>query len=178
MDVVRFLAARTRPAALLAFSFLIACPLAAEPAREVGVSYGKYGIFRGQEAVEGGWEVRFAPRRFRFLPQSWPEIAPVVGGIATGRGTLYAYAGVRTDIPLEGRWVLSPNWGLGLYSFGNGRDLGGALEFRSGLEVSYRLKEGDRIGLSLYHLSNADLYRRNPGSESLVLSYTAALGRR
>jgi hypothetical protein len=44
--------------------------------------------------------------------------------------------------------------------------------------VSYRLESGDRLGLSLYHLSNADLYHRNPGSESLVLSYTAALGRR
>lgn len=178
MDFVRVLAAQRRLALCLAFSFLMGLPLAAEPAREVGVSYGKYGIFRGQEAVEGGWEVRFAPRRFRFLPESWPELAPVVGGIATGRGTLYAYAGVRTDIPLEGRWVLSPTWGVGLYSFGNGRDLGGALEFRSGLEVSYRLESGDRLGLSLYHLSNADLYHRNPGSESLVLSYTAALGRR
>lgn len=179
MSSVRLPAAGIRPALLLAFLVLTALPLrAGEPAWQVGVSYGKYGIFRGQEAVEGGWEVRFAPRRFRFLPDSWPELMPVAGGMATGQGTVYAYGGVRADIPLEGRWVLSPSWGVGVYYFGDGRDLGGALEFRSGAEISYRLDRGDRIGLCLYHLSNAAIYNRNPGSESLVLSYTAALGRR
>jgi hypothetical protein len=98
--------------------------------------------------------------------------------MATGQGTLYAYAGLRADLPLEGRWMVSPNWGVGGYYFDGGRDLGGGLEFRSGVEVSYRLERGDRIGLCLYHLSNAALYKRNPGSESLALTYTAGLGRR
>jgi lipid A 3-O-deacylase len=179
VDFVRLLAARRRPASLLFFFvfLLSALPLAAEP-HSIGVSYGRYGIFRGEEAVEAGWELHFAPRRLFFLPKSWPEIIPVAGGLTTGQGTLYAYAGVRADVPLEGRWMVSPSWGTGLYYFGDGRDLGGALEFRSGLEISYRLAQGDRIGLCLYHLSNAALFRRNPGSESLALTYTAGLGRR
>jgi hypothetical protein len=46
------------------------------------------------------------------------------------------------------------------------------IEFRSGIELSRRLGERSRLGVSFFHLSNAALYNFNPGSESLVLTYT------
>lgn len=138
----------------------------------MNASFGRYGIFRGQEDFEIAAEIRYAPRRFHFQPRWVPEISPVIGGMATRAGTFYGYLGLRTDVPMDGRWIFSPFWGVGYYSFGGGRDLGGELEFRSGFELAYELEEGERIGLMLYHLSNAGLYERNPGSESLVLSYT------
>lgn len=138
----------------------------------INVSYGKFGIFRGQEDPEIGGEVHFAPRRLRFQPRCLPEVTPVLGGTVTGEGSIYGYFGLRSDFPMDGRWVFTPFWGAGLHYFGGGRDLGGLLEFRSGFEIAYQLKEDERIGFSLYHLSNAGLYERNPGSESLVLSYT------
>lgn len=141
----------------------------------VTVSGGRFGIFRGQEDPEIGGEVHFAPRRFSFQPKWLPEVSPMIGGMVSGEGSLYGYVGFRTDIPMDGRWVFTPFWGAGLYYFGGGRDLGGVLEFRSGFEVAYQLEEDERIGLTLYHLSNAGLYERNPGSESLVLSYTKLL---
>lgn len=138
----------------------------------MNASFGRYGIFRGMEDFEIAAEIRYAPRRFRFQPSWVPEVSPVIGGMATRAGTFYGYLGFRTDVPMDGRWIFSPFCGAGYYSFGGGRDLGGELEFRSGFEVAYELEEGERIGLTLYHLSNAGLYERNPGSESLVLSYT------
>ncbi|HSN88855.1 MAG TPA: acyloxyacyl hydrolase [Thermoanaerobaculia bacterium] len=45
------------------------------------------------------------------------------------------------------------------------------VEFRSGVELAWRLNERSRIGLCLYHLSNGGLYDFNPGTESLILSY-------
>jgi lipid A 3-O-deacylase len=144
----------------------------------VNVSVGRFGIFRGQEDPEIGGEVHFAPRRFRFQPRFLPEVTPVLGGAVTGEGSFYGYFGFRTDIPMDGRWVFTPFCGAGLYYFGGGRDLGGVLELRTGFEIAYQLEKDERIGLSLYHLSNAGLYQRNPGSESLVLSYTRLFRKR
>jgi hypothetical protein len=62
-----------------------------------------------------------------------------------------------------------PFTGAGLYEEGDGKDLGGPVEFRSGLEVAVRAGARWWVGLSYYHLSNAVLYDRNPGEESLVL---------
>lgn len=140
--------------------------------RAVNLSAGRFGIFRGQEDPEIGGEVHLAPRRFRFQPGWLPEVSPVAGAAVTAEGSLYGYFGFRTDIPMDGRWVFTPFWGAGLYYYGGGRDLGGMVEFRSGFEIAYQLEEDERFGLSLYHLSNAGLYERNPGSESLVFSYT------
>lgn len=126
-------------------------------------------------SYEIGAEVQYAPRRFRFLPGFLPEIIPAVGVIAIAEGDLYAYGGFRFEIPLGRRWALYPNTAAGLYYRSDGFDLGGPLEFRSGIELAYRLPDGSRLGLCLYHLSNAGLFDRNPGSESLVLTYSAGL---
>ena len=55
----------------------------------------------------------------------------------------------------------------GLYEEGDGVDLGGPIEFRSGLEVGYQSKSGVRFGLSVDHRSNAGLYSNNPGLETV-----------
>ena len=43
------------------------------------------------------------------------------------------------------------------------------------LELAYRLPGEARLGLCVYHLSNGGIYHLNPGSESLVLTYSARL---
>jgi hypothetical protein len=157
--------------------------LRAEPPAEVAVNLGAFQVQRGtnQARVEIGGEVRFSPLPLRLFGQparlfGWtlPPLTPVVGGSATEKGALYTWAGVRLDQPLSHRMVLSPVFGLGLYSRGYDRDLGGPVELRTGLELSYRLRSG-RLGVCLYHLSNSRLYALNPGSESLVVTYSAAL---
>lgn len=176
-DVMRF----GRPWALgapllsLAAWLLASVPANAEPPVAIGASAGRFSALRGSPGYETGWELRFAPRRFRWLPRAVPDLSPTAGAMATAQGTLYVYGGFRCDLPLGEAWSVSPQWAAGLYYFAGGRDLGGALEFRSGVELSRRIGARSRLGLTFYHLSNADFYRRNPGSESLVLTYTARL---
>jgi len=144
---------------------------AGEPLTLAG-SAGRFGLLRGNAAVEAGAEIRFAPWRLRLLPRALPGLSPVLGGMATSKGTLYVYGGFRIDVPLGAAWRLSPQSAAGFYHRGDGKDLGGAVEFRSGLELSRRIGARSRLGLLFYHLSNAGIYDRNPGTESLVLTYT------
>ncbi|HEX6861391.1 MAG TPA: acyloxyacyl hydrolase [Thermoanaerobaculia bacterium] len=143
----------------------------------VSASTGTFEVRKTLDEYETGWELRFAPRRFRLLPRWAPDLIPVAGAMATSRGILYAYGGFRMEIPLGKRWVGSGGWAPGLYypGAGDGKDLGGFLEFRSHLELAYRLRNESRVGLCLYHLSNGHLFSFNPGSESLVLTYSARL---
>lgn len=145
------------------------------PPEFVSASTGAFEVRKTLDEYEAGWEARFAPRRFRLLPRWAPDLIPVTGASATSRGALFVYSGFRMEIPLGERWVGSGGWAPGLYypGVGGGKDLGGALEFRSHLELAYRLRNEARVGLCLIHLSNGSLFTLNPGSESLVLTYSA-----
>ena len=57
------------------------------------------------------------------------------------------------------------------YEDGDGKKLGNNLEFRTTLEISYELKNKNRIGLSIGHISNANIGDKNPGAEIISLSY-------
>ncbi|MEE8526591.1 MAG: acyloxyacyl hydrolase [Thermoanaerobaculia bacterium] len=141
-------------------------------------SVGKFDIARDAKPLEGGIQYRFRPLALWSVP-----LTPMVGVSATEDGSAWIYAGLRYDFELSERWALTPNLAVSLYDEGDkGKDLGHVVEFRSGLEISYRLGKnrgggptGPRIGLLFYHLSNASISEDNPGSNSLVL--TLALGR-
>lgn len=129
------------------------------------------------ESYEIGAELQLAPRRFGFEPGFLPAVIPMLGVMAGSQGSLYAYGGFRWEFPLGQRWTVSPSWAAGLYNRSDQFDLGGPVEFRSAIELAWRLPAGDRLGVCLYHLSNAGLFTRNPGSESLVVTYSARLRR-
>jgi hypothetical protein len=57
----------------------------------------------------------------------------------------------------------------GLYVQGDGVDLGGPIEFRSGVELGYEARNGMRIGLGYDHRSNAGIYDSNMGLETVHL---------
>lgn len=145
------------------------------PVQEIQASAGSFNVLNHDRTPEVGWEVSFAPRRFHWLPRWVPALSPAAGGMASSGGELYVFAGFRAGLPLGERWLLTPQWGTGLYYDNGRRGLGGPLNFRTGIELSRRLggRRG-RVGLLLYHISNGGLYDRNPGSESLMLTYTAS----
>ncbi len=71
----------------------------------------------------------------------------------------------------ESKFFFTPSFGAGIYNDGSGKKLGNDLQFRTSLEVSYELKNKNRIGISFSHISNANLGNKNPGVEILSFSY-------
>tara|TARA_B100001057_G_scaffold480887_1_gene554267 strand:+ start:1584 stop:2114 length:531 start_codon:yes stop_codon:yes gene_type:complete len=71
----------------------------------------------------------------------------------------------------KSKFFFTPSFGAGIYDDGSGKKLGNDLQFRTAFEVSYELKNNNRIGISFSHISNANLGDKNPGVEILSFSY-------
>jgi len=71
----------------------------------------------------------------------------------------------------KSKFFFTPSFGAGVYDDGSGKKLGNDFQFRTSLEVSYELQNKNRIGISLSHISNANLGDKNPGAEVLSFSY-------
>ena len=71
----------------------------------------------------------------------------------------------------KNKLYFTPSFGAGIYDDGSGKKLGNDLQFRTSLEISYQLKNNNRIGISLSHISNANLADKNPGVEIISFSY-------
>ena len=156
---------KTWAPALIAICGLAWAPGAAARPVEWAVYGGVYDTEADEQPTELGAEVRFPPLK---IPKV--TLRPAAGVAGTEDGNAWAYGGVRLELSFN-RWVITPQFAVTLYDQGDdGRDLGGPLEFRSGLEVAYDLARGPKVGLLFYHLSNAGLYEFNPGSNSLVLT--------
>ena len=67
---------------------------------------------------------------------------PIVGGLINTDHGFYGYLGVRIDLYLTNNIVIAPSFAPGLYEKGDGKDLGHIIEFRSGLDLSYRRNNG------------------------------------
>ena len=105
-------------------------------------------------------------------------LKPFVGIEYTGDSASYFITGIYLEDNLgqlfrgnESSLIFTPSFGFGYYNNGSGKNLGNDIQFRSTLEVSYILKNKNRIGLSFGHISNANLGNKNPGVEIISLSY-------
>ncbi len=102
---------------------------------------------------------------------------PILGAFATFEGSFYAYAGLGLDMFFGRRIVVTPSLAAGIYLEGGGKDLGSVLEFRSSIQLAYRFDDRSRLGIQFHHLSNAGIDDKNPGVNSLLLTYSMPLGR-
>lgn len=129
------------------------------------LSAGRFNALRSDDqATQYGLEYRFEQISY--------NIRPVVGGFGTTDGSAYGYVGFNWDVELISQFYIIPNFAVGAYHEGSGKDLGGALEFRSGIELAYEFPNEHRLGVALNHLSNASFYDKNPGSESVFVTYS------
>ena len=118
-------------------------------------------IFQGQNLGEELYVRRDIGSKFGPFRLSY-------GLSATTKGSLWAGLGQTYTIPFAERdGYIQLHTMAGLYARGNGADLGGPLEFRSGIEIGYEADNGWRYGISFDHRSNADLFERNPGLETI-----------
>lgn len=101
------------------------------------------------------------------------KVRPIIGGFMTSHGGAYGYVGANYDVTLvQNQLYLVPNFSVGAYHDGDGRKLGGTLEFRSGIELDYQLPGNDQVGVALNHISNAGIYKHNPGEENVLVNYS------
>ena len=82
----------------------------------------------------------------------------------------YIYTGVETNYSI-GKLNITPSFTPGLYSKGDGKDLGHPLEFKSEVQMSIDLSEGTNLGMSYNHVSNASLGDKNPGANSYMFNF-------
>ena len=100
------------------------------------------------------------------------KLVPFIGLAGTSDAAVYGYAGLGMDIFLGRRVVLQPNAAFVGYHKGNGKDLGGEFQFRTGGEIAWRFDDWSRLAIAFHHISNAGIYDANPGTELLVLTYS------
>ena len=59
----------------------------------------------------------------------------------------------------------------GLYSNGDGKDLGNDLQFKSEINLFFSLNKSNRIGFGSHHISNAGISSVNPGTNNYYFIY-------
>lgn len=125
-------------------------------------------IRQHDQAAQFGVEYRMRPWVY--------GLRPTVGVNVSTDASIYGYGGINWEIEaIRNQLYVIPNFMVGAYGQGHGRDLGGALEFRSGIEVDYQLANQHRVGMAFNHISNASIYDRNPGAETLLVTYSIPL---
>ena len=158
-------------AAFLAYSLAMDPPQDKEP-DVLTVGTGVFDAVDGEDTA-GLFRIEYRPALFGM------RTGPLFGMAGTTDGGILGYGGVRHDVLVAGRLLVSLNLSLAAYPVeGSGKDLGSAVQFRSGFDVHYKLDDGSRIGVSFHHISHAEAFDDfNPGTETLALTYTIPIGR-
>ena len=98
------------------------------------------------------------------------KLSPITGGFFTDKSTFYLYSGVQAEYKL-GFLTVIPSFAPGYYNYGNGKDLGYPLEFKSEVQMSFNLSDSSHLGMSYNHISNASLGTKNPGANSYMFNF-------
>ncbi len=167
---------RYRAAFIVALGILCAAQAGATEAPQIvdtfTVGTGWFDYYEQHPAYGSDADIRFEYRSgFSMLSSKtldpYFQIHPFGGLEMTPRMNLYAFGGLILDFYVGEHLVLSPNFAVGYYSQGGGKDLGSCLEFRSTAEVGWRFGDGWRISAYTSHISNANITRKNAGAETI-----------
>ena len=156
-------------------SILLAGSASAKDAALLTIGAGLFDIesSRSQEA-EGRLEYRFGYGFFE-SEGAFRGFKPLIGVMANTAGAAFGYAGLAAPFAFDnGRWEVVPAAGMGGYHQGNGLFLGGTFEFHVSLGASYAVTPGSRLGLAIHHISNANTHRKNPGVNTVALTWAFA----
>jgi len=146
----------------------------------IGIYDIKFDGSSTKQATDFRYERRLDKTLFDIGPKedNFFFLKPFFGIEYTSDSAMYFLSGIYVEDNLgqlfEGRksnLYFTPSFGAGIYDDGSGKKLGNDIQFRTSLEVSYELKNKNRIGISFSHISNANLGDKNPGVEILSLSY-------
>ena len=97
-------------------------------------------------------------------------LQPITGVMITVDNAGYVYTGFQ--VPYQsGSLTFTPSFTPGLYSEGDGKDLGHVIEFKSEIQLSLELSPNSELGISYNHISNASLGDKNPGANSYMFNF-------
>ena len=97
-------------------------------------------------------------------------LSPITGIMLTADSTGYIYTGIQAQYKI-GKLNITPSFTPGLYSQGDGKDLGHPIEFKSEVHLSLDMAKDSQLGFSYNHLSNASLGEKNPGANSYMFNF-------
>jgi len=146
----------------------------------VGIYDVKFDGSSSNYATDLRYERRFDSTLIDIGPEedNYFYLKPFAGIELTTDSAFYLISGIYLEdnlgelmIGKKNNWNFTPSFGVGYYDDGNGKKLGNSIEFRTTIEFSYQLQNNDRIGISLGHISNANIGDKNPGAEIVSLSY-------
>jgi hypothetical protein len=159
-------ARRAVAGAVLGVALSVAAPptQAADDPPFISFAAGGYDILHNNTAGEFRLEYRSS---YKLI-----ILKPFAGVLGTTDKAFYGYGGFLADIYLGNRVVIMPNAAFGYYEKGDGKDLGGHAQFRTGAEFAYRFDDRSRLGISFNHISNAGLNKRNPGEEEMAIVFS------
>ncbi|MDT8281229.1 MAG: acyloxyacyl hydrolase [Gammaproteobacteria bacterium] len=116
--------------------------------------------------------------RFRSFSGPWSfRLTPAIGFTVANDSAKYFYSDLKHDFYLSDHWLLTPGFGAGIFKDSDEIQLGSDFEFRSGLEFAYQFNNKVRAGLAVFHISNAGLSDKNPGTEVLAFSLSVPMGK-
>jgi lipid A 3-O-deacylase len=98
------------------------------------------------------------------------SISPITGFMITENNAAYGYTGIQAFYNL-GQLNFTPSFTPGIYSQGDGKDLGHTIEFKSELQFSLDVFSNSELGFSYNHISNASLGEKNPGANSYTFNF-------
>ncbi len=146
----------------------------------IGLYDVKFDNSAKHETVDIRYERRFDNTLLDIGPKedNFFFLKPFIGLEYTGDSASYFITGIYLEDNLgqllkgeKNRLLFTPSFGVGYYNNGSGKNLGNEIQFRTTLELSYELKNQNRIGFSFGHISNANLGDKNPGAEIINITY-------
>ena len=138
----------------------------------LSTSIGQFDINDTKDSAE--YRIEYLKGSISKLSPGNLSLKPFYGAMINGDDGKYFFFFFIKDIVLSDKTYLTPSFAIGYYDQGKSKDLGYDLEFRSQLEISYKLESMNRIAISINHISNASLGEQNPGVESMVISFIRA----
>tara|TARA_Y100000590_G_scaffold42524_1_gene45268 strand:+ start:4002 stop:4514 length:513 start_codon:yes stop_codon:yes gene_type:complete len=156
--------------ALISFSFLSTTNAEEQEAMETEVNFFT-GMFDFSDDNQASGLVGLQHQNDDLFRNSFlGKLSPITGGFLTEKSAFYFYTGAQAEYDL-GLLTITPSFAPGYYNYGNGKDLGSALEFKSEIQLSLNFNDSTEFGMSYNHISNASLGDKNPGANSYMINF-------
>ena len=153
------------------FMVLAALPAAAAHRDLIMVSVGHSDIEDFDEpTVEAS--IEYSSAKTVWGNATWfSGFGPMLGLTMTGKGAFFTYGGIYADYFIGDSFVIRTEGGLGAFTPGDGKDLGGTFEIHGALTFAYIFDNEARLGVTYSHISNGGVYASSPALDSILLNY-------